>query len=161
MNPVKQAINLNHQLDVSKRKNQSHLKVYTQVVINLATVTGGANLLGSTGHLSSDSGSNFNSKNTLMNQYIKALNVPFNSVSPRFNYTKQSIEGRQLPGPGAYQLPQKVQANQMKSPAFRAASRDKDSLFGKLIRKSEALGPGAYENNTSTLIKKTYNANLA
>lgn len=115
-------------------------------------------------HSTSNSGSDFNkSKTSLMGQYIKAVQAPFNSISPRFNYTKASIEGRQIPGPGSYvQERAKIPSHLETSPAFRAASRDKDSLFGKLIRKSDKdHGPGAYNNNTSTLIKKTFNANLA
>jgi len=96
-----------------------------------------------------------------MRQYIKSLHAPFNSVSPRFNYTKVSIEGRKKPGPGAYSLADgKPLSSLDTSAAFRAASRDKDSLFGKIIRRPNlGPGPGAYANN-STIVKKTFNASL-
>lgn len=103
--------------------------------------------------------SNKKGKSTLMNQYMKSLQAPFNSISPRFNYTKKSIEGMQMPGPGAYSVVhQKSPSHLEKSAAFRASSRDKDSLFGKIVRRPNGdPGPGAY-NNSSSLIKKTFNA---
>lgn len=86
------------------------------------------------------------SQTSLMGKYMKSLNAPFNSMSPRFNYIKASIESRLMPGPGAYSVVhKKVSTHIDTSAAFRAASRDKDSLFGKLIRTSDfGPGPGAY-----------------
>jgi len=104
---------------------------------------------------------NPNQDSSLMRQYIKSLHAPFNSVSPRFNYTKASIEGRQKPGPGAYSLAHaKAMSSLDTSAAFRAASRDKDSLFGKMMRRPNlGPGPGAYSNN-STIVKKSFNTSL-
>lgn len=104
-----------------------------------------------------------NNKTSLMNQYMKSLNAPFNSISPRFNYTKVSLEHMEKPGPGAYSFVQpKLPPHMDTSPAFRAASREKDSLFGKIVRKGETNpGPGTYNNVVSTIVKKTFNANLS
>ena len=43
-------------------------------------------------------------KTTIMQQYIKSLHAPFNSVSPRFNYAKDSASRMENPGPGSYIL---------------------------------------------------------
>jgi hypothetical protein len=110
-----------------------------------------------------DSGySNPNGIKSSMNQYVKSLQAPFNSISPRFNYNKKTVEGMQMPGPGSYTVVNHKSPSQMdKSAAFRAASRDKDSEFGKIVRRINGNpGPGSYNSN-STLVKKTFNANLA
>ena len=101
------------------------------------------------------------SKTSLMGQYMKNLNAPFNSISPRFNYTKDTMSRMENPGPGSYSVkPQKVSVTAEESSAFRASSRDKYSLFGKLIKNSNKIpGAGTY-NNLSTIAKKTFNANL-
>ena len=85
------------------------------------------------------------------------------NISPRFNYTKKSIEGMQVPGPGAYSInPQKSPIHNDASPPFRAISRDKGSLFGKIVSKAGiGPGPGSYNNDVSTIVKKTFNTNLA
>ena len=87
-------------------------------------------------------------KNSLMHQYMKNMNAPFNSISPRFNYTKEIMVKMENPGPGAYSVkPQKqLSVSAEESAAFRASSRDKYSLFGKLAKNSDQTpGVGTYK----------------
>ena len=83
-----------------------------------------------------------------MHQYMKNMNAPFNSISPRFNYTKETMVKMENPGPGAYSVkPQKqLSVSAEESAAFRASSRDKYSLFGKLAKNSDQTpGVGTYK----------------
>ncbi|CAI2360610.1 unnamed protein product [Moneuplotes crassus] len=84
------------------------------------------------------------------------------NISPRFNYTKESLKAMEVPGPGTYSVNQKSITKHLEaSPSFRAASRDQDSIFGKIVRKAGfGPGPGSYNSNVSTVVKKTFNANL-
>ena len=101
------------------------------------------------------------SKGSLMQQYIRAMHAPFNSVSPRFNYAKQYADNIENPGPGSYAVLNRHKLNHSTSPAFKAASREKASFIGQVIKNADPnVGPGQYDNNRSTIVKKTFNANL-
>lgn len=68
----------------------------------------------------------------------------------------------EVPGPGTYSVNQKSITKHLEaSPSFRAAPRDQDSIFGKIVSKGGfGPGPGSYNSNVSTIVKKTFNANL-
>ena len=99
---------------------------------------------------------------SFMNQYLKNLNAPFNSISPRFNYAKEAFQKMEIPGPGSYSTnPTKLSMQFENSASFRASSRDKYSLLRNIMNNSsKSPGPGSHNSNISTVVRKTFNTNL-
>lgn len=89
----------------SKRFNHEKVPRNVEVVVKPPTFMMDDNRMKHTQSQITDTTSNFSHhKTTLMQQYIRSLNAPFNSVSPRFNYAKDSSVRMENPGPGSYSM---------------------------------------------------------
>lgn len=119
-------------------------------------------LVGNNGQESLDGSNTGKEKMSTIHQYAASLNPPFNSISPRFNYTKESFQKMENPGPGSYSLNLGNNLSQFDTTAaFRASSRDKYSLLRNIMKNSSKNpGPGSHNSNYSSIIKKSFNANL-
>lgn len=107
-------------------------------------------------------GSTGKGNTSVLHQYARNLNAPFNSITPRFNYTKDAFKRMENPGPGSYSI--NIEDSIPKfdaTAAFRASSRDKYSLMRNIIKSSSKNpGPGSHNNNFSSILKRSFNANL-
>ena len=125
-------------------------------------------------------GVSFNGKNespSFMATISKS--IPFDCHAPRFSSGNTNIKALS-PGPGSYEKGRikneqdlytalceadgiKLDKSLSKlSPAFKSEERSKNSVIDKFIKeKSHVHGPGAYNTNTSTFKKKTFNYELA
>jgi len=106
----------------------------------------------------------------LMTSYAAAIDrkVPFNSNAPRFRNTVQSAQDTASPGDFEMNTFREVDDMDMRSPVkipsavFKGESRLKHSMIDSIIKdKSYIKGPGAYNTNKSSLVKKTFNYDLA
>eukprot|EP00347_Sterkiella_histriomuscorum_P008766 403343838 len=103
---------------------------------------------------------------------------PFDSSSPRFNFKKQEVKEKGLPGPGHYGTDYETQDRLKKIevsitgtidkkyvPTLGIENRQKHSLFGQVTKQGlqTPVGPGSYNiaSGSDFTLKKSFNTSLS